>query len=332
MLTRLTTCTVLFVLVLSARVHGFGVINEDGNGIAMRWDAAPRTVSGNERSLDGGLRYSIEGGNYESYRDMFSWSSTPSVAAFQNAVQSAFSAWTVTDPVSGLGTSLSFVDDTLGTPAVVAPSQGAEIDLFAGSSLGSGITGGVASVGWQIWGGDVVQMTTGDVRGQNVMAGADITMNNNGATWTLSLFEKVLTHEIGHAIGLADVEDAGSAGEFIDDNFDGTTASLENSFAAMINTAHPEATVGISKHSVVPALFDADDPGGTDAPFLLMETNGDPGGLGVLGNDAFAGRQYLYPVAVPEPRAWALIGVVASVMSLKQGLRHRKRRKLVSPR
>ena len=26
-----------------------------------------------ERSLDGGLRYSLQGGSYQAYRDLFSW-------------------------------------------------------------------------------------------------------------------------------------------------------------------------------------------------------------------------------------------------------------------
>ncbi|MFC1757835.1 hypothetical protein ACFL2H_03585, partial [Planctomycetota bacterium] len=167
---RYTACSILLVFVLPVEGFGFGVINEDGNGIALRWDAAARTVGSNERSLDGGLRYSLAGGDYESYRDMFDWSSTPSVAAFESSVQSAFSAWTAVDPVSGLGTSLSFVDDSLSTAVAAMPSLGAEIDLLAGASLGVGITGGVTSVGWQELGGDVVTMTTGDVRGRFVMS------------------------------------------------------------------------------------------------------------------------------------------------------------------
>ncbi|MFC1757836.1 hypothetical protein ACFL2H_03590 [Planctomycetota bacterium] len=95
-----------------------------------------------------------------------------------------------------------------------------------------------------------------------------------------------------------------------------------NSFAASIDTSHPEATIGISKYTVASALFDSDDPGGTDAPFLLMETNGDPGSSGALGNDAYAGRQYLYPTAVPEPRAWLLLSVIVGlgVFAKKTGL------------
>src|SRR5215510_12683906 len=82
-------------------------------GGGFRWDAAPRTIAGfGERSLDGGLRYSLQGGSYQAYRDFFSWSGgTPTVAAFQTAVEQAFNAWTVPDPVSGLTTRIVFVFD-----------------------------------------------------------------------------------------------------------------------------------------------------------------------------------------------------------------------------
>ena len=50
------------------------VFGTDGNlGGGFRWDAAARTISGNERSLDGGLRYSVQGGSMQAYRDLFSW-------------------------------------------------------------------------------------------------------------------------------------------------------------------------------------------------------------------------------------------------------------------
>ena len=86
-------------------------------GGGYRWDASPRSVGGDERSLVGGLRYSVQGGSMQAYRDLFSWNTIPSVSAFTTAVQQAFDAWSAVDPVSGLGTSLSFVPD-LSTPVV----------------------------------------------------------------------------------------------------------------------------------------------------------------------------------------------------------------------
>ena len=109
-----------------------------GLDFGSRWDSASRTINGLERSLDGGLRYSVQGGSYEAFRDMFSWLGgvAPSITSFQTAVETAFNAWTVVDPVSGLGSRLSFTPD-FGTP-VAGPSStgfvntlGAEIDLLA---------------------------------------------------------------------------------------------------------------------------------------------------------------------------------------------------------
>jgi hypothetical protein len=121
---------------------------------------------------------------------------------------------------------------------------------------------------------------------------------------------------VGHALGLGDVEFSSASGDYIDDNFNGTTNSLLNSFAASIDSGHPEATVGIQKHMFDAALFDSDNPA-SGAPFLLMETNGDSGSPSPaqLDNDSFAGRQYLYPVAVPEPNAWLMMGLVVSLIA-----------------
>lgn len=93
-------------------------------GQTVRWDAAPRTnTSGNERSLNGGLRYSVQGGSFLNLHGAFDWKSpAPSVASFQSAVEDAFAAWTVTDPASGLGTTLSFVSD-LATTATQGDNQ-----------------------------------------------------------------------------------------------------------------------------------------------------------------------------------------------------------------
>jgi hypothetical protein len=58
------------------------------------------------------------------------------------------------------------------------------------------------------------------------ISGADITFNiNPQAQYTLTSFRTILTHEIGHALGLADVDvTSGPAGTFIDDNYLGTTS------------------------------------------------------------------------------------------------------------
>src|SRR5262245_64410963 len=106
----------------------FNEVPANTSGGGSRWDAAPRNVAGvGERSLDGGLRYSLQGGSFQAYRDLFQWTVLPSVADFQTAVQQAFLAWTVPDPVSGFTTQINFVYDP-GT-AVVGTVVGGDVDV-----------------------------------------------------------------------------------------------------------------------------------------------------------------------------------------------------------
>ncbi len=122
----------LFLLALLALIAAFsavdsalagGAFNYTGATIGggSRWDAAPRIInlSGTnfERSLNGGLRYSVQGGSFQAFRDLFAWTAVPTVPDFQVAVQQAFDAWRAVDPVSGLGSTLTFVPD-LSTPVV----------------------------------------------------------------------------------------------------------------------------------------------------------------------------------------------------------------------
>lgn len=111
-----------------------------------------------------------------------------------------------------------------------------------------------------------------------------------------------MTHEIGHALGLGDVEFGINPGIFIDDNFDGSDratalATLTNSWAGLVDPFNPAASPL--------SLFDVQDADpGVDTPGvdILMESFipdaliGDPTSLR---NDDYGGRQFLYPV--PEP-------------------------------
>ena len=253
-----------------------------------------------EHSLDGGLRYSMEGGSYEAYRDLFSWQGTPpSVADFQQAVEDAFAAWTVPDPVSGLGTSLSFVAD-LGTTVNSGEEEnvnfGAEIDFFSEDTTFP-FTTGHASVFVR---GETVRLTFGvENYPAFAISGSDVFINNNfAALHTLDGFKNLLTHEIGHTLGLADVE---FASEFIDDNYDETDsatalATLTNSWARLVNPVDPGDLfgTGLSVFQVPNA-----DPGfDTPGVDILMESQGSIMSVGVqnpLQNDDFGTRQYLYP-------------------------------------
>jgi len=296
-----------------------GIIFTEGFASGVRWDAAPQTLGGNERSLQGGLRYSLQGGSYAAFRDRFTWSSLPSVAAFQQSVEQAFGAWTTADPVSGLGTSLSFVPDfatgVVGTGNFQGINfNGAEIDLFGINAGDNGLRG---FTGLQ-FADQTVTLTSGVANYLNsgAIAGVDITINNNpGAVYTLDSFRRLLTHEIGHSIGLADVD---LGGQFIDDNFNALNpvSTLNNSWAGLVNPLDPANSAGLSQFSIASSTF------GLTGIDLLMESNGlgvGPGNplsnLFPLTNDEYGTRQYLYPslTAVPEPSSFALASLIGIV-------------------
>lgn len=314
--------TPLFYGTLSAYPHSswaFGVA-PIGSWNAYRWDAAPREFDGWERSLDGGLRYSLQTGSYEGFRDLFSWkNATPSVDAFAAAVQAAFDAWTITDPATGLGTALYFVPD-LATPVDRLVDDdirwGSEIDIFAATSAITWSTGdpvrrGEAAFSVTTLSLQRVTLTSGTFAYVPPITGADITLNcNPQALWDLPTFQTLLTHEIGHALGLSDVDlVSGPNGYFIDDNYDGSSsdsalATLTNSFAALIDPYDPRKSP-LHMYRVADADPGMDTPG-VD---ILMESRVSAAvinRLGALSNDDFAGRQFLYPYVIPEP-ASALI-------------------------
>lgn len=318
-----------------------GVIFGTSGSLAggFRWDAAPRTLGGQERSLAGGLRYSLQGGSYQSYRDQFTWSGAPpTVTAFQGAIDKAFNAWTQHDPVSGLTTAVRFTAD-LSTPTSTAivggVRMGAEIDLLAatsGSSWGFGDNGLRAEAFFNAVGSGVT-LTSGTTNYPgSPISGADITFNNNaGAVYTLAAFQTILTHEIGHALGLGDVDFPGSAA-WIDDNYDGSSSAaalstLTNSWTHLVNPLNPANSPGLRVVTPPPANGDP----GVDTPGvdILMESNIPSALFGLdnpLRNDDYGTRQFLYPstTPIPEPGSLVLVASLTAVGAL--GFRRRGRR------
>jgi hypothetical protein len=310
--------------VATAPGHATGVFGNTGLTGGFRWDAAPRMVGANERSLSGGLRYSVQGGSYQGYRDLFNWSALPSVADFQLAVEQAFGAWAVVDPATGLGTALNFVAD-FGTPVVGTGTggintNGAEIDLLAAIDANSWNPGDPGQRGESFFNAVAGPVTlTSGVGGYaaGAISGADITLNSNPqAQYSLDVFRLLLTHEIGHALGLADVDvQSGPAGNFIDDNYNGATsatalATLTNSWAGLVNPFNP-ALSPLFLFTVANGDPGFDTPGVN----ILMESEGLGGQFGnlfPLTNDDFGGRQFLYPtvgrVDVPEPGVMVMLG------------------------
>jgi hypothetical protein len=315
---------------------GFGIFgNTDTNDrlrLGARWSVDPWDApnSGLERSLQGGLRYSLSGGSYQAFRDSFAWSgSPPAVADFQGAIQNAFAAWTKTDPATGLFTTLSFVPD-LGTAVDSRNQYGAEIDVLPNDYGDSGLHA-VTTLSW----GSVhdFTLTSGAAYRCQPINGSDIKINSNpAAKYTLRVFQTLLTHEIGHSLGLSDVDlQAGPNGVFIDDNYDGTSsasalATLTNSFALEINPLDPDASP-LHWYTVANG-----DPGfDTPGVDILMESAlpghliGDPS---PLRNDDYAGRQFLYPVIpAPEPSTLSLAALGLAGLCLGAARRRRLRRK-----
>ncbi len=314
------------------------IFSASGSGLVggSRWDAAPRTIGGvGERSMNGGLRYSLQGGSFQAYRDLFTWNTVPSVAQFQTAVEQAFSAWSAPDPVSGLTSKVLFNAD-LSTIVVGSNTgsggvsvSGAEIDLFGSTDAGFWNVGNSGTQGETRFGGigSTVTLTSGvpNYPGTFAISGADIIINSNPqAVYNLDLFRRLLSHEIGHAIGLGDVENSINASRFIDDNFDGTNSTtivstLNNSWTSLVNPLDPANSAGLSVYTV------PDSATSTAGVNILMESFG----LGIaagnptsnlfpLSNDDYGIRQFLYPslTVVPEPSSFTLLAIAGCVQLL----------------
>ena len=282
-----------------------------GTGIS-RWDAAPHFVDGEERSLAGGLRYSLEGGSYEAFRDMIHWEETPSVQEFQSAVEQAFNDWMAVDPGSGLGTDLQFVPD-FDTPVFLEPlpptfddlfqlNRGAEIDLFVDSRVNKDL-----QIAGHVDPNTTTLTLTSGVENYpgGSFSGWDIVFSEHSVYANADSFKTLLGFGIGITIGLADADtnsaDLPLISQFYDDNFDATSdatalETLTNSFAHLIDPNDPDNSPGLMLFEPCIGPSGCISRPGLDSPGVTINQEASPGELR-LGpqNDDYAGRQFLYP-------------------------------------
>jgi hypothetical protein len=265
------------------------------------------------------------------------WSELPTTEQFQAAVEASFAAWETVDPTTGLGTSLRFAADLdteiwddpgdFGSPgSFVGVNYGAEIDLVAETPhLGSFY---VASVIFfvDLSSANRMTLTSGTTNYPGfAISGADVRINPT-YSYTLDYFQLVLTHEIGHAIGVMDANlfpgPIGINSLFLDDDYDGSSsatalATLTNSFALEIDPFDPDSTPLLRIDDSLDSDHGLAAPGVEilmEAPFDLSLQLRNP----VLQNDDFAARQFLYPFVVPEPMLAALLAL-AGAFGLTRG-------------
>ncbi len=152
----LLLCSVMFVLIEPNSSSATTIFWNAALAGGYRWDVASRNFNGLERSLDGGLPYSVQTGSCAGCRDLFSWQGTASsVFDFQQAIEDAFHAWTITDPVSRLSSDIFFLAD------------------FGTTAIGPGVGGVILTSGTVGYGGGGI-------------TGADVSFNNNPqAVYTL---------------------------------------------------------------------------------------------------------------------------------------------------
>lgn len=286
---------------------------------AARWDSKARSFGTvNNRSLVGGLGYNFEGGNLTTFMQQFTFEAGVDQSDFNAAVAASFNAWSSRD---------SFVTFTKASDPVVwdfdindgNQAQGNEIDFF-GVGTDPGIATPEASLGalgvTMIWGADKpVRLTNGyspDGTGlfpSTSIFASDIAINYKYITplgdlvpWKIEHWQATLTHELGHALGLGDVDNP--LLHFFDD--DVADPLLHNGL--VVNDQMTINEAGDVRY----LLSDWGQPC-TEAKFgpacagILMRSEFT--GLLALAPDDVAGLHFLYPVPEPESYAMMLAGL-----------------------
>jgi hypothetical protein len=240
---------------------------------APRWSS---TEIGGRGLADGKIAVSIESSFATAITLAVTGDTAPEdVAAIEAAVTAAFAQWQ--SPV------LPF-ELTFGGPAVRGPTLGAEIDVFAVDSTdpefaASGATFGVAFMQWSFRADRL--LTNGTTLAGNVIMGADILIAKDrlaavAPSFTreegLRIFQRLMMHELGHAVGLHHPHDGPSV------NFD-TDTNPNN--AMLVDAADPLATMMLSSNLDTQAVMNQ-IPSPFDALFNTSLRNDDRGGRDVL--------------------------------------------------
>lgn len=299
-----------------------GVYGVDQNGLYSAYvppssiDDAPRWDTG---SLSGGLTYNFGEwnatvsnhvttlSNIADFFARFTWAgAAPLLADFSNAISGAFSAWTNAWQPRGGPLGFTKTNTAVGsgisswtTPTFVGSNlTGNEIDIFAvtGGGFGGGLTAGFGTA-------DDVHLTNGF--GFSSIAGlfpsskiltVDLGLSTD-TVWTLPMFQGYLTHELGHALGLGDIDlpvyPASASMSFWDTDLDVNNVMPINMGGDVRDGLPATPTIG-------PIPVSAADGK------ILMCSNCPSSPL-TLKNDDLAGIHFLYPV--PEPGTVALLGL-----------------------
>jgi len=296
-----SVCIFLFIITSSSNIaFGFSFVGVDyinintgfdtgftvpGKDDAPRWDAFDFTLGTGGIfnagwSLQGSITYNYEAG----FLNSFSWQGAgPTQAQLDNTIATAFSVWDNNSPLSFLKVNTAPILTNRDSNANNV--RGTEIDLFARDIDGLGET---AVYGIRQSDGGNVILTNGRTNyPSSTIVAVDLRLDLTGLggnPWALDDWTKVLTHELGHAIGLGDVE----VRPFWDTN------DVIND-VMVIDQWDPNNTPNLKDRGIKTA--------GETAGILMRSQFT---GLNTLQNDDIAGRSFLYPV--PEPATMLLLG------------------------